>query len=108
MDVKFPLTNYISYMNSDEDTLKDDYKKQFLKDVRQRVKEVTTRDYINPADNTLDYMIIFIPNEQVYSFINENDVISEITSANVITIPKLNKITSRASTGSGNFFCSSI
>ena len=37
------------------------------------MKEVKSRDYINPADNTVDYVIVFIPNEQVYSFINEND-----------------------------------
>lgn len=74
MDVKFPLTNYISYLNSNDSSVKSEFKKQFLKDVRQRVKEVSNRDYINPADNTLDYVIIFIPNEQVYSFINQNDM----------------------------------
>ncbi len=73
MDVKFPLTNYISYLNSESKTEKEQLKKAFLKDVRDRVKEVKGREYINPADNTVDYMIIFIPNEQVYSFINETD-----------------------------------
>lgn len=87
MDVKFPLTNYISYLNSDEASAKTEYKKQFLKDVRQRIKEVTTKDYINPADNTLDYVIIFIPNEQVYSFINENDMgLSEEALKNKVII----------------------
>jgi DNA recombination protein RmuC len=37
------------------------------------IKQLTTRDYINPAENTVDYVIMFIPNEQVYSFINEAD-----------------------------------
>jgi len=74
MDVKFPLTNYLSYLSSDSPQMKSEYKKQFLKDVRQRVKEVSTREYINTADNTVDYMIIFIPNEQVYAFINESDM----------------------------------
>ena len=73
MDVKFPLTNYVSFLNSESKTEKEQFKKQFLKDVRDRVKEVKGREYINPADNTVDYMIIFIPNEQVYSFINETD-----------------------------------
>lgn len=73
MDVKFPLTNYVSYLNAESKTDKDQLKVQFLKDVRNRVKEVKGRDYINPADNTVDYVIVFIPNEQVYAFINEND-----------------------------------
>jgi len=73
MDVKFPLTNYISYLQTESKIEREQYKNQFLKDVRARVKEVKSRDYINPADNTVDYVIVFIPNEQVYSFINEND-----------------------------------
>lgn len=73
MDVKFPLNNYLAYLNAENEQEKEHYKNLFLKDVRQRIKEVTTRDYINPAENTVDYVIVFIPNEQVYAFINEHD-----------------------------------
>jgi DNA recombination protein RmuC len=73
MDVKFPLDNYLRFLDADGETDRERYKNQFLKDVRGRIKEVTTREYINPAENTVDYVIVFIPNEQVYSFINEND-----------------------------------
>jgi DNA recombination protein RmuC len=73
MDVKFPLDNYIRYLEADRDTDKEALKNQFMRDVKARIKEVTTRDYINPAENTLDYVLVFIPNEQVYAFINEND-----------------------------------
>jgi len=73
MDVKFPLDNYLRYLEVEGEADKEVYKRQFLKDVRGRIKEVTTRDYINPAENTVDYVIVFIPNEQVYAFINEND-----------------------------------
>ena len=72
MDVKFPLNNYLRYLEIEEGPEKQRFKKQFLKDARDRIKEVTTKDYINPAENTVDYMILFIPNEQVYAFINEN------------------------------------
>ena len=73
MDVKFPLNNYLAYLDADNDTERSNLKNQFIKDVRTRIKEVTGRDYINPAENTVDYVIVFIPNEQVYAFINEND-----------------------------------
>lgn len=73
MDVKFPLDNYMHFLEAASETDKSGYKSQFLKDVRGRIKEVTTRDYINPEENTVDYVIVFIPNEQVYSFINEHD-----------------------------------
>jgi len=73
MDVKFPLNSYLQYVASDSEVEKKNYKEQFLRDVKGRIKEVTTRDYINPEDNTVDYVIVFVPNEQVYSFINESD-----------------------------------
>ncbi|MFH1577663.1 MAG: DNA recombination protein RmuC [Candidatus Omnitrophota bacterium] len=73
MDVKFPFDNYLHYIEAGENSEKQKYKEQFLKDVKARIKEVTTRDYIDPSQNTIDYVILFIPNEQVYAFINESD-----------------------------------
>jgi DNA recombination protein RmuC len=73
MDVKFPLDNYMKYQSEEVEAVREAYKAQFLKDVRQRIKEVTTREYISPQDQTVDYVLVFIPNEQVYCFINEND-----------------------------------
>jgi DNA recombination protein RmuC len=73
MDVKFPLNSYLRYLETENDMEREVHKGQFLRDVRSRIKEVTTRDYINPEDETLDYVLVFIPNEQVYAFINQND-----------------------------------
>ncbi|MFH1031379.1 MAG: DNA recombination protein RmuC [Chloroflexota bacterium] len=86
MDVKFPLDNYLKYVNEETEPTKTSYKEQFLKDTRQRIKEVTTRDYINPEKNTVDYVLVFIPNEQVYCFIHENDrsLLDEALSKKVI------------------------
>lgn len=72
MDVKFPLANYLKMLDADEAS-REPCKAQFLKDVRSRIKEVTTRDYIDPAHGTVDYVLVFIPNEQVYGFIHEQD-----------------------------------
>lgn len=73
MDVKFPFANYQLYAEAKTDREREDYKKAFLKDVKNRIKEVQTRDYINPEDSTADYVLLFIPNEQIYTFINEID-----------------------------------
>jgi len=73
MDVKFPLNSYLRFLETDNDAVRESHKTQFLRDVRTRIREVTTRDYINPEEKTLDYVLVFIPNEQVYAFINEND-----------------------------------
>jgi DNA recombination protein RmuC len=74
MDVKFPLDNYLHYLDAETETDKQKYKNQFLSDVKQRINEVAKReDYINTNNNTVDYALVFIPNEQVYCFIHEND-----------------------------------
>lgn len=73
MDVKFPLDNYVKFHECNSDAEKAKYCNDFLKDVKARIKEVTTREYINPEQNTLDYVLMFIPNEQVYRFVHEQD-----------------------------------
>lgn len=73
MDVKFPLAGYLRYLEAPGDAERKTATREFLSDVRQRVREVTTRDYIDPASGTLDYVLVFIPNEQVYGFIHEQD-----------------------------------
>jgi DNA recombination protein RmuC len=73
MDVKFPLDNYLKFLDAENDTEKQNFRNAFLKDVKSRVKEVTTREYISPEQNTLDYVLLFIPNEQIYGFVHEQD-----------------------------------
>jgi DNA recombination protein RmuC len=73
MDVKTPMVEYQRYLTGDSETVRDAAAKAFRRDVRARIKEVTTREYIDPEGGTLDYMLVFIPNEQVYGFLHEND-----------------------------------
>ncbi|MFA6038735.1 MAG: DNA recombination protein RmuC [Candidatus Peribacteraceae bacterium] len=73
MDVKFPFNNYQLYAEAKTEEEREKHKKAFLKDVKNRVKEIQTRDYINPEEHTVDYVLLFIPNEQIFSFINEID-----------------------------------
>jgi len=72
MDVKFPLDNYINMVNAADAAARENFQKEFLKNVKERIKEIQNRDYINPSENTLDFVLLFIPNEQVYGFIQEN------------------------------------
>jgi DNA recombination protein RmuC len=86
MDVKFPMNSYLRFLETENDMEREVQKGQFLRDVRNRINEVTSRDYINPEDETLDYVLVFIPNEQVYAFINQNDpsIIEEALKKKVI------------------------
>lgn len=73
MDVKMPMAAFNRYLDAETDGDRELAAKEFLRDAKHRIKEVTTRDYINPAEGTLDYTLVFIPNEQVYGFIHEQD-----------------------------------
>ena len=73
MDVKFPLDNYLKLLDAKSDPERAKYRTDFLRDVKARIKEVSTRDYINPEQNTVDSVLLFIPNEQIYAFIHEQD-----------------------------------
>ena len=86
MDVKFPVDNYIHYLNADAEHDRKRFRDELLRNAKGMIKQVTSRDYINPSENTIDYVIIFIANEQVYSFINESDttIIDEALKQKVI------------------------
>jgi DNA recombination protein RmuC len=73
MDVKFPLNNYVKFLDAGVESEKTRFRNDFLRDVKARIKEVTTKEYINPGQNTVDYVLLFIPNEQIYSFIHNED-----------------------------------
>jgi DNA recombination protein RmuC len=73
MDVKFPITHYEQFLSAEDETSRIAEKKQFLSDIRGHVKAVAGRSYIDPAGGTVDYVLLFIPNESIYSFINQED-----------------------------------
>jgi DNA recombination protein RmuC len=72
MDVKFPVDNYLRHLEATSDRDRDATRVQFLRDVRGRVKELCARGYADPQ-TTVGYLLLFIPNESVYSFIHEHD-----------------------------------
>ena len=73
MDVKFPIASYVRYIEALDDTSSAEAERQFLDDVRSTVRAVSTRDYIDAENHTLDFMIVFIPNEHIYAFIHQRD-----------------------------------
>jgi len=71
--VKFPLENYARLVDATTDAEHDRLEKAFLRDVRDKVKEVASRSYADPASGTVDYALMFIPSESVYAEINRLD-----------------------------------
>lgn len=72
MDVKFPIDNYLRYLDSETDDQRRVSQKAFSRDVRDRIKELQGRSYAD-SDSTVGYLLLFIPNESVYGFLHEHD-----------------------------------
>jgi DNA recombination protein RmuC len=73
MDVKFPLDNYLRSFESTSESDRKSCTEQFKRDVQKTIKQVHERGYIDVAERTVDYAILFVPNERVLSFLNECD-----------------------------------
>lgn len=86
VDVKFPYSEIQKMVSAETKENKLVHEKQFEIDVRQKIKKVAT--YIRPEDDTLDYAILFVPNEMVFSFINQKypDLISEAIRMRVMIV----------------------
>jgi len=74
MDVKFPMAAYLKYLEAGTEAERDAHLKRFLGDVRMRVRELSKREYASTGEQTsVDYVLLFIPNEQLTGFIHEHD-----------------------------------
>ena len=76
VDAKFPYNNLQKSVETKDVSAKREHLKAFELNVKEKIKQVTSREYINPEDNTVDFVIMFIPNEMIFSYIYEkmNDV----------------------------------
>lgn len=86
IDSKFPYNNLQRVTETENDEIKKDYMKKFERDVKEKIKQVATRDYINPEDKTVDFAILFIPNEMIFSYVYDqmNEIWSDAMTKKVI------------------------
>jgi DNA recombination protein RmuC len=74
MDVKFPLSAYLRFIEAGTDAERQAHRDAFLRDVRARVRELAQRDYASVGDRpAVDYVLLFLPNESIAGFIYESD-----------------------------------
>src|SRR5579859_753295 len=86
VDVKFPYAEIQKMAMAEGRSAKEVHLKQFAIDLRTKITKVA--EYINPAYHTLDYAILFVPNEMVFSFINQKfpDLVDEAIGKRVIIV----------------------
>lgn len=86
IDAKFPYASLVKYTEAKEKSEQELYMKKFRNDVKEKIKQVCTREYINPQEKTVDFVILFIPNEMIFSFIYDkmNDIWEDAMHKKVI------------------------
>ena len=86
MDVKFPIRAFQSYLGAESKTEQEALLKQFASDIKTHLKAIAKRKYINPADGTLDYCIMFISNEGIFQFVNQQEELLDLAKELSIVI----------------------
>ena len=86
IDVKFPYAEVQKMSEAETKAARAEHMRQFAQDLRTKVRKVA--EYIKPEENSLDYAILFVPNEMVFSFINQHmpEVVDEAISARVLIV----------------------
>jgi DNA recombination protein RmuC len=61
------------YVRAANDIEREQHRRAFLRDVRERVKELTGRGYLDDRTHTVECLLLFVPNEGLYAFVQEHD-----------------------------------
>ncbi|EKD85966.1 MAG: hypothetical protein ACD_37C00551G0002 [uncultured bacterium] len=71
IDSKFPMENFQKMNKSENQSEKDSFKKEFIRDVKKHIDDISKK-YILPEEGTMDFCLMYIPSEPVYYEIADN------------------------------------
>jgi DNA recombination protein RmuC len=67
VDAKVSIANYADFCRADSDDERRRHIELHIRSVREHIKELATQEYHKfMADNSIDFVFMFIPNEQAY------------------------------------------
>jgi len=65
IDAKFPLDNFTRLIEAEDDAGREQYAKQFVRDVKAHVDAIADK-YIRPDEGTYEFAFMYLPSEAVY------------------------------------------
>lgn len=89
IDSKVSLNNYEQYFNSEDKIIKTEQLKKHLTSIKKHVLELAEKNYQTLYTvGSLDFVLMFIPIEQAYTLIVQNDqgIFSEAYERNIILV----------------------
>ena len=67
IDSKVSLNDYVAYVNAEDKSLAEEYLKKHISNIKKHIDELSSKEYQKLLkDQTLDYVMIFIPIESAY------------------------------------------
>lgn len=73
VDVKTPLDAYLSAVEANDDQSRQHHLKRHTRNVRERVRELASKNYWAQFKNAPDFVVLFIPGDQFLSAALEGD-----------------------------------
>lgn len=88
IDVKFPYSEIQKMAVAETKAAKNEHMKAFSRDLKEKINQIEKRGYISVEEGTLDYAIMFVPNEMLFSFINQQfpEIVDEAMSKKVMIV----------------------
>ncbi len=89
IDSKVSLVNYEQYFNSNNNDERNDQLKKHLTSIKRHIIMLSDKDYQSKIyANSLDFVLMFIPIEQAFTLIIQNDqnIITEAYNRNIIIV----------------------
>jgi len=89
IDSKFPLTGFKKMAEVNDQKEKEILKREFVRDIKRHIASISSK-YIQAAEGTLDYALMYVPSESVYyEMLNLEELYDYAASMRVVPVSPL-------------------
>jgi len=81
IDAKFPAENFQKMMAGENESERDQAKKDFIRDVKKHILDISQK-YILPEEGTMDFALMYVPSEPVYYEVVNTTELTEFSRVN--------------------------